>query len=178
MTDMLVKLYALPDLAPHLASLNQKGIEVRRANSSEKHFLADWVRQHFQEGWAAECEVALENRPASCIIAVVKSPAYIPNDDPYHLPDEILVGFACYDAGAKGMFGPLGVDADYRKQGIGTALLLASLYAMKEAGYAYAVIGWVASEEYYARAAGATVIPDSAPGIYRGRLVDNLSGPE
>ena len=43
--------------------------------------------------------------------------------------------------------------------------------AMKEEGYAYAVIGWVASEDFYAHAVGATVIPDSEPGIFRGKLI-------
>lgn len=31
-----------------------------------------------------------------------------------------------------------------------SALLLACLHAMKEEGYPYAVIGWVASEDFYA----------------------------
>jgi GNAT superfamily N-acetyltransferase len=85
------------------------------------------------------------------------------------------VGFACYDVASKGMFGAIGVKEGYRKQGIGTALLLACLHAMKDEGYAYAVIGWVASEDFYAHAAGATVIPGSEPGIFRGKLVDNTS---
>ena len=51
-----------------------------------------------------------------------------------------------------------------------SALLLACLHAMKEEGYAYAVIGWVASEDFYAHVVGATVIPTSAPGIFRGKL--------
>ncbi len=41
---------------------------------------------------------------------------------------------------------------------------------MKEEGYAYAVIGWVALEDFYAHVMGATVIPASAPGIFRGKL--------
>lgn len=51
-----------------------------------------------------------------------------------------------------------------------SALLLACLHAMKEEGYEYAVIGWVASEDFYAHVVGATVIPASAPGIFRGKL--------
>ena len=171
MTDMLVKLYALPDVAHLTTALNQKRLEIRRPHPSEKYVIAEWVRQHFKESWAVGCEVALENKPISCYIAVQKSRAHIPSDDPYDLPDEILIGFACYDVASKGMFGAMGVKEDYRRQGIGTALLLACLHAMKEEGYAYAVIGWVASVDFYARAAGATVIPDSEPGIFRGKLV-------
>ena len=171
MTDMLVKLYALPAVTPLLPPLEQKGVEIRRPHPTEKYVLAEWVRDHFDQSWADGCKVALENKPVSCYIAVEKSQAHVPSDDPYDLPDEILVGFACYDVGNKGMFGPMGVKEDYRKRGIGIALLLACLHAMKEEGYAYAVIGWVASVDFYAHAAGATVIPDSEPGIFRGRLV-------
>ena len=171
MTDMLVKLYTLPEVKTLLTSLDHKGLEIRRAHSAEKHVLAEWARQHFPGPWADECEVALENRPVSCYIAVEKSQTHIPSNIPYDLPDEVLVGFACYDVSSKGMFGPLSVHENYRKQGIGTALLLACLHAMKEEGYAYAVIGWVSSEDFYAHAVGATVIPDSEPGIYRGKLV-------
>lgn len=175
MTDMLVKLYALPEVTTLLVSLDHKGLEIRRPHATEKHVLAEWVRQHFYEPWAVGCEVALENRPVSCYIAVEKSQPHIPRNDSYELPDEVLVGFACYDVSSKGMFGPLGVHENYREQGLGTALLLACLHAMKEEGYAYAVIGWVASEDFYARAVGATVIPHSEPGIYRGQLVGSAS---
>ena len=172
MTDMLVKLYALPEPAPLLTTLHQKGIQIRRSDLSERYVLSEWVRQHFTDSsWAIGCEVALENRPVSCYIAVEKSQAHIPSKNPYDLPDEVLIGFACYDVASKGMFGPLGVHENYRKQGIGTALLLRCLHAMKEKGYAYAVIGWVASEDFYAHAVGATVIPDSEPGIFHGKLV-------
>ena len=172
MTDMLVKLYKLPEITSHLIALNRNGFEIRRPYPSERHVIAEWVRQHFKDpSWAIGCEVALENRPVSCHIAVVKNQAHIPSDNPYDLPDEVLVGFACYDVASKGMFGAMGVKENYRRQGIGTALLLASLHAMKEEGYAYAVIGWVSSVDFYAHAVGATVIPDSEPGIFRGELI-------
>jgi len=176
MTDMLVKLYALPEVMHLLTALYQKRIEIRRPHPAERYVLSEWVRQHFKDSsWAIGCEVALENRPVSCYIAVEKNQAPIPSKDPYDLPDEVLIGFACYDVGNKGMFGPMGVHPNYRKQGIGTALLLTCLFTMKEEGYAYAAIGWVASEDFYANAVGATVIPDSEPGIFRGRLVGDVS---
>ena len=50
------------------------------------------------------------------------------------------------------------------------ALLLACLPAMKEEGYAYAVIGRVASDDFYAHLVGAIVIPAPAPGTFRGKL--------
>ena len=51
--------------------------------------------------------------------------------------------------------------------GIGRALLLRSLAAMRAEGYAYAVIGGVGPQEFYKKCVGAMLIPDSAPGIYR-----------
>jgi hypothetical protein len=64
MTDMLVKLYALPEVMPLLNILNQKGLEIRRAHAYEKYVLSKWVRQHFTDSsWAVSCEVALEHRP-------------------------------------------------------------------------------------------------------------------
>ena len=56
---------------------------------------------------------------------------------------EALLGFACHDATAKGFFGPTAVAEAERGKGIGEALLFATLRGMREAGYAYAIIGGV-----------------------------------
>jgi predicted N-acetyltransferase YhbS len=57
-----------------------------------------------------------------------------------------------------------------RGRGIGAALLMASLHAMREQGYAYAVIGAAGPIDFYQKAVGGLVIPDSWPGLYRGLL--------
>ena len=57
-----------------------------------------------------------------------------------------------------------------RGRGIGKALLLAALNAMRESGYAYAIIGGVGPAEFYEKAVGAVLIEGSSPGIYRGLL--------
>ncbi len=171
MADMLVKLYALPDRQPALSLLVQQGIHIRRPHPSARDILANWVRQRFDESWAVGCELALASHPANCYIAVEAIQASAPPQGPYDLPPERLLGFACYNIASKGMFGAMGVDEAYRRRGIGTALVLACLHAMHDEGYAYAVIGWAGSVEFYARAVGATVIPDSEPGIFRGPLV-------
>ncbi len=49
---------------------------------------------------------------------------------------------------------------------IGTALLIASLWGLRELGYVYGVIGGAGPTDFYKRAVGAIVIPDSEPGIY------------
>jgi predicted N-acetyltransferase YhbS len=84
--------------------------------------------------------------------------------------DREILAFACYDTTAKGYFGPTGVAEAARGSGIGKALLFRSLHALRESGYAYAIIGGVGPKEFYAKACGAIEIPGSDPGIYAGLL--------
>ena len=53
-----------------------------------------------------------------------------------------------------------------RQRGIGRALLLSALHAMRAEGYAYGIIGWASSVDFYRRAVGAIEIAGSEPGIY------------
>jgi predicted N-acetyltransferase YhbS len=85
-----------------------------------------------------------------------------------------LIGFSCYDATALGYFGPTGVEGKHRGNGVGTALLLASLLDMKLKGYGYAIIGGVGPSEYYKKAVNAVDIPDSHPGIWKTWVQDLL----
>jgi predicted N-acetyltransferase YhbS len=71
----------------------------------------------------------------------------------------------------KNNFGPMGVQEEYRQRGIGRALLLTSLHAMAAERYAYAIIAWAGSLEFYKKTVGATLIENSEPGIFRGELV-------
>jgi GNAT superfamily N-acetyltransferase len=174
MADMLVKLYDLPDLEPALAALREANVLIRAAAPSERATISAWVRQHFQASWAAGCETALTRDPPSLSIAVEIQPHESDPDTPYDQPAELLLGFAGYDAGVRGMFGPMGVREDYRNRGIGTALLLHNLHAMRRERYAYAVIGWAGPTDFYAKTVGATIIEGSAPGIFRGPLVPSL----
>src|SRR5512143_335382 len=151
MPDMLVKLYELPELHPQLRKTEKQGFAVRRPNPWEKTILVDWIRLNFTETWTSECETAFGARPPSCFIG---------------LQNDALIGFACYDSTRKNFFGPTGVAEPARGKGMGLALLLTCLHAMREAGYAYAIIGGVGPAEYYAKAVGATLIEGSSPGIY------------
>ena len=119
------------------------------------NLVAAWVTGHFGAGWASEARVALAQQPSTLLIAI---------------EDETLVGFSCHDATARGMFGPVGVASSARGRGIGVALSWASFDAMRRAGYAYAVAGWVGSADYFRKAFGATDIAGSEPGLYRGML--------
>ena len=151
--DILVKLYALPPL--DLSGMGAAGVTIRRPIAPERHVVVAWVAREFELGWASEVEVAFANHPPSCLVAV---------------EEQDILGFACYDATARGLFGPTGVTEAARGRGIGAALLMASLHAMREQGYAYAVIGAAGPIDFYRRLVGGLVIPDSWPGLYRGQL--------
>jgi GNAT superfamily N-acetyltransferase len=151
MPDMLVKLYGLPDLFGQLQKIEQQNVRVRRPNPWEKTILLDWVFRQSSRVWALECETAFVANPPSCFVAV---------------QSDALIGFACYDCTRKNFFGPTAVAEGGRGKGIGLALLLSCLYAMRDNGYAYAIVGGVGPAEYYAKTVGATMIEDSSPGAY------------
>ena len=151
MIDMLVRLYALPDPAAMIARATEHGVVVRRPEARERDLVVDWVRTTFSAGWAAECAVAFSTRPPSCFIA---------------MRDGAPIGFACHDCTRRNFFGPAGVREEERGHGIGAALTLATLSAMRDAGYAYAIVGGVGPVAFYEKVAGAVAIAGSTPGIY------------
>ena len=155
MQDMLVKLYTLPPLEPAVQQQKTAGIEIRRALAPEKYVVIPWVGQHFYQEWQSECEVAFTRQPAACFVAIEKGQ---------------LIGFACHDTTCQNFFGPTGVTPAGQGRGTGKALLLACLHAMAAQGYAYAIIGGVGPVEFYEKTVGATLIPDSTPGIFGGML--------
>jgi len=154
MTDMLVKLYNLPPLDPEIEAQRAHGITIRRPLGAEKHFVIDWIRAEFGDYWASETDVCFAHQPISCFIA----------------KDNAVIGFGCYDATAKGFFGPTGVGEAARGKGTGRALLIACMHALKWEGYGYAIIGGVGPKEFYAKGVGAVEIPDSTPGMYADML--------
>lgn len=173
MTDMLVKLYNLRLDHELIDRLEQQQVSIHRALAPDARRIVAFVESgaavHWpnesKDAWSSECAAAMANHPPTCFIAVER---------------QQLIGFACYDATAKGFFGPTGVVQEARGRGIGKALLLASLMAMWDDGYGYAVIGWPARDAvgFYAKTVQAEVIEGSTPGIY-GRLIGaNRSGEE
>jgi ribosomal protein S18 acetylase RimI-like enzyme len=151
MIDMLVRLYALPESAALYQEVAATGVTLRRARAFEKHTVAAFARTHFSEKWVSEVEVAMSRQPVACYIAT---------------RNKEILGFACFDTTLRGFFGPTGVSESARGLGLGKALLLKSLEALRELGYAYAIIGGVGPREFYANACGAVEIPGSDPGTY------------
>ena len=85
-------------------------------------------------------------------------------------PADRLLGFACYDVAGRGVFGPTGVQEDYRGRGLGAGLLLACLHAMRAERYAYAIIGEAGPVDFYRKTVGAVVIEGSDMGTARRTL--------
>jgi predicted N-acetyltransferase YhbS len=151
MPDMLVHLLKLPPLEPALSEMRQTGIIIRRAQPHEISRVRDFVLAHFEAGWADEISVGYTNKPVSVYIAI---------------RDGRVSGFGAYECTRRGFFGPTGVEERERGRGVGRALLLACLWGLRELGYAYGIIGGAGPIDFYERAVGAIVIPDSVPGIY------------
>lgn len=157
--DMLVKLYAIANKPNE--NLVHEGIAIKKAYIGDKSMILEFVKLNFPDEavWIHECEYALFNNPITCYIAVKQKK---------------VIGFACYDATTKGFFGPMGVREDFRGKGVGQELLLRALNSMRESGYAYAVIGWVAQDaiEFYKKTVNAIEIEDSPPdkSIYKNSI--------
>ena len=146
--DLLVNLYDMQCVHNH-QKLKDNGIIIRRAMSPDKGKILDFIKTHYDEAWMYESEHAIMNTPNSCYIAI---------------KDKEIVGFACYDATAKGYFGPIGIKPGQKGGGVGQSLLYETLLGMKEAGYGYAIIGWVDEAiGFYEKTLKIHQIPDSQP---------------
>jgi len=149
MPDMLVNLLKLPPL--DFKKLEKAGVNIRRAQPFEITPVRDFIETNFSVTWADEISIGFANKPVTVYIATRAGR---------------VIGFAGYECTRKAFFGPTGVAEKERGRGIGKALLVASLWSLRELGYVYGIIGGVGPIEFYREAVGAFVIPDSEPGIY------------
>lgn len=155
MPDLLVNLLKLPPLEPVMLELDKAKVVIRRAQPFEITRMRSFIEEKFSVVWADEISVGFANKPVSLYIAVV---------------EKEIVGFAAYECTRRGFFGPTGVASSMQGRGIGKALLLACLWGLREMGYVYGIIGRAGPVEFYEKTVGATVIPDSDPGIYTNLL--------
>ncbi len=94
MADLLVKLYDIKDCPELIDELEKKDIHIVRVLSPDKFKVLDFVEEKFSKGWRSECESGFYNTPVSVFAAVT---------------NKKVIGFAAYDATARGFFGPTGV---------------------------------------------------------------------
>ncbi len=151
MPDLLVNLLKLPPLKPALLELDAAKIVIRRAQPFEITQVRSFIENSFSVAWADEVAVGFAAKPISVFIAT---------------REKEIVGFAGYECTRRSFFGPTGVSENTQGRGVGKALLLASLWGLRELGYVYGIIGRAGPVEFYEKAVGAVVIPDSDPGIY------------
>ena len=151
MPDMLVNLLKLPAFEPIVRESDGNEILIRRAQPFEITQVREFIEREFSVAWADEISVGFANKPVTVYIATREG---------------CVIGFAGYECTRKAFFGPTGVSEDERGHGIGKALLMASLWGLRELGYVYGIIGGAGPVEFYREAVGAIVIPGSAPGIY------------
>ena len=147
MPDLLVNLLKLPARE----ETSTPGFNLRRAQPFELTPVRNFVAENFSPTWADEISIGFAHQPISVFVATI---------------DRELAGFAGYECTRRGFFGPTGVVTTARGKGIGKALLLASLEALREMGYVYAIIGAAGPVRFYQKTVGAIIIPDSEPGIY------------
>lgn len=148
---MLVNLLQLPPLEPLILEMETNGILIRRAQPFEITRVRSFIEQEFSVAWSDEVSVGFVNKPVSVFIATM---------------DSAIAGFAAYECTRRSFFGPMGVIGSMQGRGIGKALLLATLWGLRELGYVYSIIGGAGPVEFYEKAVGAFVIPNSDPGIY------------
>lgn len=151
MPDLLVNLLKLPPFEPLGRELEGAGVLIRRAQPFELTVVRSFVEQNFSVSWADEVSLGFSNKPVSVHLAT---------------RNRSIIGFAAHECTRRNFFGPAGVAPAWRGHSIGKALLLTSLLGLRELGYVYAIIGGAGPVEFYQNAVGATVIPDSDPGIY------------
>lgn len=158
--DMLVRLYDLKPRAESSGAAEGNAL-IRAPIGPEYDLVRAWIAIKFSAGWSSEAGVALANRPPTLFIAQ---------------QDENLVGFSCFDATARGFFGPIGVDEGYRGRGIGAALLHHTMQAMRAHGYGYAIVGAVGAGDFFRKEVQAMEIPESKVSVYRHLLRERKPG--
>jgi predicted N-acetyltransferase YhbS len=151
MPDLLVNLLTLPRRDQSLDEMSAAGINIRCAQPFELTAVRAFIEKDFSVAWADEISVGFANKPVTVFIAT---------------RDGRVIGFAGYECTRKAFFGPTGVAETERRQGVGKALLIAALWGLRELGYVYGIIGGAGPVEFYQATVGATIIPDSEPGIY------------
>lgn len=124
--------------------INSEGITIKRARKNEHYAkLKKFILKNFPL-WEHEVELGLKCSPERVFIATSS--------------DGEIVGFSCYEI-FQGNFGPIGVEKQYRKLGIGKILLLKSLMEQRKLGRKIVIIPWVSMDNlgFYLRNCNATV---------------------
>jgi mycothiol synthase len=124
------------------ARLAREGFEVRRLGADDADAFDRYLTERWSAGWRVEGMRSLRREPVSAHLA---------------LRDGRIVGFAAHSVSGPGQFGPMGTDAELRRQGIGAVLLRRCLADQRAAGLAECDIQWVGPKGFYADHVGARI---------------------
>jgi GNAT superfamily N-acetyltransferase len=122
-----------------VAETKLEGVTDRRAQLGEKRKLMEWAAETFSPSWGLGISEAFEFDPPRIWIAE---------------KDGKTLGFCMYGTTEPYGLGPIGVDPEWRKHGLGSALLFNSLSSMREEGQRMAVIGWTNQLFFYSQVPG------------------------
>ena len=128
--DLIAKLYTLREDPTLEASLEEKGIKIKRVMPPDYTKVCEFIRDNFAPSWADEALAAMMK--GVCYVAV---------------RDGKLLAFGCVGAIAPDYAGPGGTIPEARGMGINTALVQKSFRYMKDQGFKYAVNGSVSPSE-------------------------------
>ena len=120
-------------------NLSAPTIGEQRAASSERDAVLAFIERTFGPIWRFEASKARTI---------------------FHIEDRgEIAGFSTHEANNRGLgfFGPTGVAEAHRGQGLGRALLLASLADLRRLGYDRAVIPWTDAIEFYRKTCRARI---------------------
>ncbi len=107
--------------------INMLGYNILQPDKKLYSEIISWIRKTFP-AWEFEVNYAYKNTPAKLFVVV---------------HGNNIVGFSCYDTTSPGWFGPIGVDSQHRKIGLGKILLLKCLKELYNLGYTTVVIPWI-----------------------------------
>ncbi|MBE3599081.1 MAG: GNAT family N-acetyltransferase [Limnochordaceae bacterium] len=138
----LIRPLAAPPEKERRQALEQAGIAVRRLRPEDEASLGDWMLRTWGPHWAYEVGVALRRQPPAGFVAV---------------QDGQWIGFAVYDSGRPGWFGPMGVEPRWQGTGLGIELCVRCFEDMAQRGYTEAQIAWAGPRCFYARKLGASI---------------------
>ncbi len=124
-------------------SLQERGVEVRRAGEADLPALRDLLSQEWAL-WNNEVDMAMRDSPPSVHIA---------------LKNNRIIAFSVHNGNNKGSgwFGPMGTHPDARGLGVGNVLLKRCLQDMQDQGHRQAIIPWVAPVAFYAHYVDASI---------------------
>ena len=122
-----------------VAETKPEGVTIRRARLSEKRRFTEWAAEAFSPFWGFGASEAFKFDPPKLWVAE---------------KDSKTLGFCVYSAPEPYGLGPIGVDPESRKHGLGSVLLFNSLSSMREEGQRMAVIGWTNQLFFYSQVPG------------------------